>query len=51
MGKPVILITDNAYVLQNAVIVATVPWRFTEEEGGFQKAVEVIEGIFSVYTQ
>ena len=49
MGKPVILITDNAYVLQNAVIEATVPWRFTEKEGGFQKAVEVIGGLFNVY--
>ncbi len=49
MGKPVILVTDNAYVLQNAVIKATVPWRFTEKEGGFTKAVEVIGGIFSVY--
>ena len=49
MGKPLILVTDNAYVLQNAVIKATVPWRFTEEEGGFQKAIEVIGGIFSVY--
>jgi nucleoside 2-deoxyribosyltransferase len=50
MGKPVILVTDNEHVLTNAVIKATVPWRFTEAEGGFAKAVEVIQGVFRVYT-
>lgn len=50
MGKPVILVTDNDYVRNNAVIKATVPWRFTEAEDGFRKSVEVIKGIFSVYT-
>jgi nucleoside 2-deoxyribosyltransferase len=50
MGKPIILVTDNDYVRENAVIKATVPWRFSEEEGGFQKAVDVVNGIFRVYT-
>ena len=50
LGKPIILVTDNDYVRENAVIKATVPWRFTEAEGGFEKAVEVIEGIFGVYS-
>lgn len=49
-SKPIILVTDNDYVRDNAVIKATVPWRFTEEEGGFEKAVEVITGIFGVYS-
>jgi nucleoside 2-deoxyribosyltransferase len=50
MGKPIILVTDNEYVRQNAVIQATVPWRFRESgEDGFGKAVEVIAGIFGVY--
>jgi nucleoside 2-deoxyribosyltransferase len=50
MGKPVILVTDNDFVRNNAVIKATVPWRFTEAEEGFRKAREVITGIFNVYT-
>ncbi len=50
MDKPIILLTDNDYVRNNAVIKATVPWRFTEAEGGWTKALEVIEGIFGVYT-
>ena len=50
MGKPIILVTDNDYVRENAVIKATVPWRFRESgEDGFGKAVEVIAGIFGVY--
>ncbi len=49
MGKPIILCTDNDYVRENAVIKATVPWRFTEQEGGWTKSLEVIEGIFGVY--
>lgn len=50
MDKPIILLTDNDYVRNNAVIKATVPWRFTEAEGGWCKSLEVIEGIFGVYT-
>jgi nucleoside 2-deoxyribosyltransferase len=49
MDKPIILLTDNDYVRENAVIKATVPWRFTEAEGGWAKSLEVIEGIFGVY--
>lgn len=49
LGKPIILVTDNDYVLNNAVIKATVPWRFTATEGGFNKAMDVITGIFGVY--
>lgn len=49
LGKPIILVTDNEYVRNNAVIKATVPWRFPETDDGFTKAVEVIEGVFRVY--
>lgn len=49
MGKPIILVTDNGYVRNNAVIKATVPWRFPERPHGFQKALEVIEGLYLVY--
>jgi nucleoside 2-deoxyribosyltransferase len=50
MGKPIILVTDNDHVRENAVIKATVPWRFRESgEDGFGKSVEVIAGIFGVY--
>jgi nucleoside 2-deoxyribosyltransferase len=47
--KPIILVTDDDYIRENAVIKATVPWRFTEQEGGFRKALEVIDGLYSVY--
>ena len=30
MGKPIILVTDNDLVRENAVIKATVPWRIRE---------------------
>jgi nucleoside 2-deoxyribosyltransferase len=56
MGKPIILVTDNDYVRENAVIKATVPWRFRGKTGpsfsedGFSHALEVIHGIFEVYT-
>lgn len=49
MDKPIILVTDNDYVRNNAVIQATVPWRFPENPDGFQKAIEVIEGLYKVY--
>ena len=50
MGKPVILVTDDVYVRNNAVIRATVPWRFKYDNGqGFRDAVDVIDGLFAVY--
>ena len=53
MRKPVILITDLLEVRNNAVIKATVPWRFMEHAGardsGFRHALDVITGIFGVY--
>ena len=49
MRKPVILITDLLEVRNNAVIKATVPWRFTEKDQGFTHALDVITGIFGVY--
>ena len=54
MNKPVILVTDNDYVRNNPVIKATVPWRFryhNDKAGdGFEEAIEVIEGLFGVYS-
>lgn len=50
LAKPIILVTDNGYVRDNAVIKATVPWRFKQSDDGFTKAIEVIGGIFNVYT-
>lgn len=49
MDKPIILVTDNDYVRNNAVIQATVPWRFQENPDGFKSALEVITGLYEVY--
>ncbi len=49
LGKPVILISDLPEIRNNAVIKATVPWRFTYADNGFEKAVDVIRGIYEVY--
>lgn len=49
MDKPVILVTDNEYVRNNAVIQATVPWRFPASPDGMEKAIQVIAGLYEVY--
>lgn len=50
LDKPIILITDDDYIRENAVIKATVPWRFSYGDGaGFEDAFEVINGLFEVY--
>lgn len=51
LDKPVILVTDDDYMRENAVIKATVPWRFKYDHGkGFVEAIEVIDGLFGVYS-
>lgn len=49
LAKPRIIISDVPCVAQNAVVKATVPWIF-EEADGFQNALDVIEGIFGIYS-
>lgn len=50
LEKPRILISDIAHVAENPVIRATVPWRFAEHDG-FERALEVLTGIFDIYNE
>lgn len=50
LGKPIILLTDQDKVLDNPVIMATVPFRFDIRKEGYHHAMTTIKGLFGVYT-
>ena len=51
MEKPIIVVSDLGDVLMNPVIMGSCPWRFRYDEGaGLDKALEVIIGLFHVYS-
>lgn len=48
--KPIILVSDLGLVMDNAIIQATVPWRFAYDEGkGFRRALDTITDLYGVY--
>lgn len=49
-GKLVFVVSDVPYIANNAVLKSFCPWIFPED-GGFEMAAEVIEGILGVYNK